>query len=316
MPEPQPGDRDGQRPWITVFGGTGFLGRRAVRHLLRRGFRVHVAVRQVRRVAELFDTAGAALDAVAVDIRDERSIADALAGAVGAVNAVSLYRERGRQTFTSIHVDAAERIARIAREHGITRLVHMSGIGADPDSRSSYIRARGIGDIVVLETLPSATVLRSAVMFGPDDAFLNTIIGLLRILPIYPLFGRGETRLQPVHVENVGEAVAAMLADTASAGRTYEIGGPEVYSYAALLRTIAAEIGRRPLLLPIPYPLWFGLARLAALLPSPPVSRNQIELMQIDTVAAPGMPPLDAFDIVPLDIRQAVRQIRQHSRRG
>ncbi len=305
-----------RRPRITIFGGTGFLGQRIVRHLLRRGFSVRVAVRRAQRVPEIFGAAGDALESMDVDVHDERRIDAALAGAGGVVNAVSLYQEHGRHTFRSVHVDAAERIALSTREQGISRLVHISGIGADPDSASAYIHARGVGEIVVSETLASATVLRPAVMFAPDDAFLTTIVGLLRILPAYPLFGRGRTRLQPVHVENIGEAVAAMLEDPASAGRTYDIGGPEVFTYAALVRTIAAEMGRRPLLLPLSYRLWFGMARLCALLPNPPLSRSQIELMQIDTVAASGMPTLEAFDIAPLDIRETVREISRRTPRA
>ncbi|HEX2885953.1 complex I NDUFA9 subunit family protein [Vineibacter terrae] len=312
MAERQANALQHRRPRITIFGGTGFLGQRIVRHLLRRGFPVRVAVRRAQRVHEIFGTAGGAVESMDVDVHDERRIDSALAGAGGVVNAVSLYRERGRHTFASVHVDAAERIALLAREQGIGRLVHISGIGADPDSASAYIRARGIGEIVVSETLASATVLRPAVMFAPDDAFLTTIVGLLKILPAYPLFGRGRTRLQPVHVENIGEAVAAMLEDPASAGRTYDVGGPEVFTYAALVRAVAAEIGRRPLLLPLSYRLWFGLARASALLPNPPLSRSQIELVQIDTVAASGMPTLEAFDIAPLGIRETVREIVRH----
>ena len=174
MPEPRPEASPSERPLITVFGGTGFLGRCAVRHLLRRGFRARVAVRQARRVAELFG-GETSIEGIEVDVNDERRVADALAGAVGAVNAVSLYREHGRQTFRAVHVDAAQRIARIAREHGIIRLVHISGIGANPKSHSSYIRARGLGEAAVTDALPSATLVRPAVMFGPDDAFLNTL---------------------------------------------------------------------------------------------------------------------------------------------
>lgn len=307
MPVPFPGDPQGERPRITVFGGTGFLGRRVVRHLLQRGFGVRVAARHAEQVAELFG--GALVEAVAVDIHDEGLVARALAGAIGAVNAVSLYGERGRQTFRSVHVDAAERIARLAHEAGIARFVHVSGIGADPASGSAYIRARGLGERAVTRVLPGAHVLRSAVMFGPDDAFLATIIGLLRTLPAYPMFGKGETRLQPVHVDNVGEAIAVLLADTTIAGGIYEIGGPEIFTYAELLRAIAAEIRVRPVLLSMPYGLWFGLAGVLDLLPNPPVTRPQIELMEIDTVASAGMPGLSELGITPMNLRQAAREI-------
>ena len=306
MPEPLAGESGGPRPKITVFGGTGFLGRRIVRHLLQRGFGVRVAVRQPGPVRDLFGDMP--VDAVEADIQDEGRVAQAMVGSTGAVNAISLYRERGRQTFRSVHIDAAERIARHAREAGITRFVHVSGIGADPTSPSAYIRARGLGERAVTKALPDACLLRSAVMFGPDDAFLTTIIGLLRTLPAYPLFGTGETRLQPVHVEDVGEAVTALLTDTTSG--IYEVGGPEIFTYAGLLRAIAAEIHVRPALLSMPYGLWFGLAGMLDLLPNPPVSRNQIELMQIDTVASPDWPGLDSLGITGAGLRQVVREIR------
>lgn len=306
MPAPFPGDDQGERPRITVFGGTGFLGRRVVRHLLQRGFGVRVAARHVEQVAALFNDVP--VETVAVDIHDESLVARALAGAVGAVNAVSLYGERGRQTFRSVHVDAAERIARLAHEAGIARFVHVSGIGADPASGSAYIRARGLGERAVTRALSGAHVLRSAVMFGPDDAFLTTIMGLLRTLPAYPMFGRGETRLQPVHVENVGEAAAALLADTDVAGGTYDIAGPEIFTYAGLLRAIATEIRVRPVLLSMPYGLWFGLAGVLDLLPDPPVSRPQIELMEIDTIAS-ALPGLSDLGITPLHLRPVVREI-------
>ncbi len=308
MAEPRPDESSHEQPLITVFGGTGFLGRRVVRDLLRRGFRVRIAVRNAGRVVELFADQ-ASVEATEVDINSEQRVADALAGASGAVNAVSLYRERGGETFRAIHLEAAQRVARLASRQGIARLIHLSGIGANPQSDSAYIRARGLGEGAVREALPDATLVRPAVMFGPDDGFLTALIRLLRTLPVYPLFGRGETSLQPVHVENVAEAIAAMLQDSASVGRTYELGGPEVFTYAGLLRAIGAEIGVTPVLAPIPYGVWYGLAGVLGLLPSPPVTRSQVELMEIDTVAAADAPGLASLGIGPLDLRQAVRDI-------
>ena len=141
------------------------------------------------------------------DIHDETTVAAALFGAYGAVNAVSLYVERGRETFDAVHVEAAARVARLARENRVERLIHVSGIGADPASSAPYIAARGRGEIVVQQAFPGATLIRPAVMFGPDDAFLTTVVRLLRILPVYPMFGRGETKLQPVYVEDVAEGI-------------------------------------------------------------------------------------------------------------
>ena len=152
---------------------------------------------------------------------------------------------------------------------------------------------------------PAATMVRPAVMFGPGDAFLSTIVGLLRRLPAYPMFGRGLTRLQPAHVNDVAEAIARMLAAPAP-GLSYELGGPRVYTYELLLRTIAGQLGFRPPLVPLPFAVWHGLALAAEMLPSPPVTRNQIELMQVDTIVAPGSPGFEALGIDPQSIEQAL----------
>jgi NADH dehydrogenase len=151
---------------------------------------------------------------IEVDIRNEGSVADALAGAYGAVNAVSLYLERGTETFRAVHVEAAERLARQAQRADVERLVHVSGIGADATSGSLYIRRRGEGELAVQAAFANAIIIRPAVMFGPDDAFLNTLVKLLKLLPVCPMFGRGRTRLQPVDVEDVAEAIAHGLQPT------------------------------------------------------------------------------------------------------
>src|SRR3984893_6139800 len=196
---------------VTVFGGTGFLGRRIVRHLCSRGFSVRIASRHPDRGHRLFGPDDPQLQSVGADIHDERSVADALVGAYGAVNTVSLYVEHGQETFHSVHVDSAERVAVQAHRAGVERLVHVSGIGADAAPPSHYIRKRGAGEWAVRAAFVEALFIRPAVMFGPDDAFLTTILKLLRRLPIYPMFGRGLTRLQPAYVEDVAEAIGRTM---------------------------------------------------------------------------------------------------------
>ena len=195
---------------VVVFGGTGFLGRRAVRHLRRREFSVRVASRHPDRGRELFGS-DPRIESIEVNIHSEPSIARAVADAYGAVNTVGLYVERGQETFHSVHVEAAHRIAAQAQQAGIERLVHVSGIGSDATSSSLYIRKRGEGESAVRAAFAGAIVVRPAVMFGPDDTFITTIITLLRRFPIYPMFGQGLTRLQPAYVEDVGEAIAQVL---------------------------------------------------------------------------------------------------------
>jgi uncharacterized protein YbjT (DUF2867 family) len=234
---------------FTVFGGTGFLGRRVVSRLLARGLCVRSVSRHPERARE-----SPMLAQVYANVHDEESLAVVLKGAQGAVNAVSLYAEHGHETFHTVHVLAAARVARQAGRAGIEHFVHMSGMGADRSSSSLYIRKRGEGECAVKAILPDAVIVRPAVMFGSDDAFLNTIVRLLRALPVYPLFGRGDTRLQPVFVEDVGEAVARVL-ERGDVRRddAYEMGGPRVYTYRELLQTIAERLGKRPVLLPLPF---------------------------------------------------------------
>src|SRR6476660_1866318 len=238
---------------VTVFGGTGFLGRRIVRHLRHREFPVRIASRHPDRGHRQFDPGDPQLQFLEANIQDERSVADALAGAYGVVNAVSLYVEHGLETFHSVHVESAQRVAVQAHRAGVERFVHVSGIGADAASPSRYIRKRGEGELAVRAAFADALFVRPAVMFGPDDAFLTTILRLLRQLPIYPMFGRGLTRLQPAYVEDVAEAVVRLMARAETHSTIFEFGGPRVYSYKNLLRTVAHQADLAPLLIPVPF---------------------------------------------------------------
>jgi uncharacterized protein YbjT (DUF2867 family) len=302
---------------ITIFGGTGFLGRSVVRHLREREFSVRIASRHPDRGRTLFGGDGAGLQSIACDIHDAPSVAAALAGAHAAVNAVSLYAEHGRETFHSVHVEAAGRLAAQARGAGLERLVHVSGIGADPAAPSLYIRKRGEGELAVRSAFAATTLIRPAVMFAPDDAFLTTVVGLLRRLPVYPMFGRGLTRLQPAYVEDVAEAVVRALQPDQTPALTFELGGPRVYTYEQFLRTVAREAKLSPILIPVPFAAWHALARMAEILPSPPIGRNQVELMQIDTIASPQMPGFDALGISPHSLEEILQQmLRDHRPRN
>lgn len=285
---------------VTVFGGTGFLGRRVVRQLLDRNIAVRIATRHPQRAREQFGTAN--VQPITADVHDEQSVAGALSGAQGVVNAVSLYVEHGGATFRSVHVEAARRVASLAHRHGLARLVHISGIGADPASSSPYIRSRGEGELAVRSEFPNASVLRPAVMFGSDDAFVTVIIKLLRRLPAYPMFGSGRTRLQPAYVDDVAQAVATVLQSPETRGATFECAGPRIYSYRDLLTTIADASRVRPALFPVPFAIWHALARVAEILPHPSLTRNQVELMEIDSVARPGAPGFEHVGISPQSI--------------
>ncbi len=215
---------------------------------------------------------GAHVEQIAVDAHDERSVEDAVAGADGVVNAISLYVEHDSDTFHSVHVEAAARIASVARRVGTKRLVHLSGIGADATSPSSYIRSRGEGEAAVRAAFPGAVVIRPAVMFASDDSFLTTILRLLRLLPAYPIFGDGRTRLQPAYADDIAVAIAQILRQSQKPYPVYELAGPRVYSYEELLRTVARSAGLRPVLMRTPFALWDALAGVAQILPHPPLT--------------------------------------------
>ena len=250
---------------VTVFGGTGFLGHRVVQRLLERDFSVRVASRHPERTAALFPDVQFGIELIHADINDDRSVAAAVAGVEGVVNAVSLYVESGRQTFRSVHVTAAARVARLAREAGVERLIHVSGIGSDAGSASPYIRSRGEGERVVREAFPTTTLIRPSVMFGRGDAFVGPVARMLRHLPVFPLFGRGQTQLQPAHVEDVAEVIARAM-QTIPSGMCYELGGPRIYTYRSLLEVIARRLGKKPLVVPMPFGLWHALAYVAEML--------------------------------------------------
>ena len=266
---------------VTVFGGSGFLGREIVERLLAEGVTVRVAVRHPGRAA----SGGRPVYA---DLRDETSVALAVEGSEAVVNAVGLYVEKGAETFEAVHELGALNLAHQAAAQGVDRLVHVSGIGADLRSESRYVRARAKGELLVADVFPRATILRPGVLFGPEDSFLNALAGIASRTPLLPLFGRGQTRLQPVYVGDVAEAVRRALTQPEAAGKTYELGGPEVYSYRALVELVLARSGRRRLLLPLPFPVWQVLAVLASMLPAPPLTRAQVTLMKQDNLVAEG----------------------------
>jgi uncharacterized protein YbjT (DUF2867 family) len=246
---------------VTVFGGTGFLGRRIVRHLRSRGFSVRTASRHPDRAHRLFGPDDPQLQSVGANIHDERSVAEALAGAYGVINAVSLYVEHGQETFHSVHVESAQRVAAQAHRAGVDRLIHISGIGADAASQSRYIRKRGEGELAVRAAFAEALLIRPAVMFGPDDTFLTTILKLLRQLPVYPMFGHGLARLQPAYVEDVAEAIGRTMQRAETPATIFEFGGPCVYSYEEFLRAAANQAGLTPRLIPIPFAVWHALGQ-------------------------------------------------------
>jgi uncharacterized protein YbjT (DUF2867 family) len=284
---------DREMSCATVFGGTGFVGRRVVRHLRESGTKVRVVARH--RKPNTDD----GIEQIVADARDQRAVEAAVVGADGVVNAISLYVEHASDTFHAVHVQMAANIAKAARQAGIRRFVHISGIGANTTSPSPYIGSRGEGEAAVQTAFPGAVIIRPAVMFAPDDEFLTTILRLLRSLPAYPVFGDGRTRLQPVYVDDVAAAIAQILRQSQKPYPVYELAGPRVYAYEELLRTIARIAGLRPVFMRMPFAFWTALAGVAEMLPRAPLTRNQVELMQVDTTASESLPGFRALGISP-----------------
>ncbi|MFD2190393.1 complex I NDUFA9 subunit family protein [Pistricoccus aurantiacus] len=288
---------------ITVFGGTGFLGSAIVRELVEAGHIVRIAARRPALPAWACREDG--IELIRADIRDEASTAAALVGSGGVINAVSLYVPSRRVGFDAIHAQGAERLARLAREADIQRLVHVSGIGVDEASPSAYVRARARGERAVIKAFPKATILRPSVLFGPQDAFLTNLARLVQ-LPIIPLFGRGDVQLQPVHVVDVARAVERLMGPRPPAWRLYELGGPDRLTYRAILELVMAYLRKERQLVPIPFLVWRGLAALLSPLPNPPLTRDQVILMQQDNITNPDVGSFTALRMFPRSLRESL----------
>ena len=285
---------------VTVFGGAGFLGRSVVGALARRGFQVRVACRrpdQALRCKPLGDVGQVV--PVAANIRDEGSVAAAVAGADAVINLVGILYESGRQTFAAVHRDGAARIAQASAAAGVARLIHVSAIGAEPGAASRYARSKGEGEQAVKAAFEAAVILRPSILFGPDDDFFNRFAALARISPVLPLIGGGNTRFQPAYVCDVAEAVVAVLGNPDAAGRTYELGGPQIYSFRQLLELLLTVIDRHRLLVPVPF--WAAMIQgsFLQLLPVPPLTVDQVRLLRRDNVVTQGVAGFSDLGISP-----------------
>ena len=296
---------------VTVFGGSGFVGRHVVRALAKHHYRIRVAVRRPELAGHLQPLGRVGqIHAVQANLRHPGSVAAAVRDADVVINLVGILFERGRQRFDAVQHAGAEAVAKAAALHG-ARLVHMSALGADADAPSAYARSKAAGEQAVLAAVPGTTIVRPSVIFGPEDDLFNKFAGLARMLPVLPLIGGGKTRFQPVFVGDVAAAVAAAVVGATKAGATYELGGNEVLTLREIFEYVLATIERRRLLIPIP----FGLAKLQAtfaqLLPKPPLKRDQVDLLRRDgvvskaavdegrTLAGLGIEPTSIQAIVP-----------------
>jgi len=272
---------------VTVFGGSGFLGRHVVRALCKRDYRIRIAVRRPELAGHLQPIGKVGqIHAVQTNLRYPASVEAAMRGSSVAINLVGVLTEAGAQTFDAVQAKGAETVAKAAQAAG-SRMVHVSAIGADEKSPSHYARAKAAGEKAVLSAVPSATIMRPSVVFGPEDQFTNRFAALARISPMLPLIGGGVTRMQPVYVGDVATAVADAVDGKAKAGATYELGGPEVLTMREIMEIIMKITGRDRALVSLP----FGLAKLQALFlqfaPGPlKLTPDQVALLRSDNVVS------------------------------
>jgi NADH dehydrogenase len=289
---------------VTVFGGSGFVGGQVVRALAQRDWRIRVAVRRPVTAIALQPLGNVGqIQFTRCDITDPEQVAAAMRGADAAVNLVGALHEAPGRSFQRVHVEGARNIAEAARAAGVERLVQVSAIGADANSPAAYARTKGEAEAVVRSLIPQAVILRPSIIFGAGDGFLNRFARMAGIAPALPLIGGGQTRFQPVHVGDVAEAVARGLERPDAAGRTFELGGPGIYSFEDILKLVMRETGRERMLAPLPFFAARAIGSLAQLTTlvgiAPVLTRDQVLMLERDNVVAAGADGLAALGVQP-----------------
>ena len=284
---------------VTIFGGSGFLGRHMVRALANDGWRIRVAVRRPNNALFLRPMGRVGqIQIVKAHVQDDEAVRSALKGADAAINLIGVLYQSGNQRFDAVHVEAAERIAQAADELGVKRLLHVSALGVAGNS-SHYAKTKSLGEERVRAAFPNATIFRPSTVFGPEDDFFNKFGWLARLSPALPLIGGGKTRFQPVFVGDVARAAAKVLCDATTAGKVYELGGPEIMTLKEIMELTLKEVRRRRLLVPIP----FGLARIKGavlgLLPRPLLTLDQVRMLESDSVVSEGALTVRDLGIMP-----------------
>jgi uncharacterized protein YbjT (DUF2867 family) len=288
---------------ITIIGGTGFVGRYVVRLLARSGYTLRIIARNPDAALHL-KTAGDVGQIVLVsgNLAHPDSLNGKLDKSYAVINLAGILFEHGRQSFSHLHAQGAEKLAQMAKAAGVTRFIHMSALGVDKATGSQYARSKMIGEKAVAAAFPDATILRPSVIFGPEDNFFNQFAHLATIAPALPLIGGGKTRFQPVYVGDVAQAVEACLTHAEAPGQMYELGGPQVYTFKEILEFILRTIGRRRALMPLPFPLAATMGAFGELLPRPPLTRDQIKLLKSDNVVSPSAKTFANLGIHPTTI--------------
>jgi NADH dehydrogenase len=271
---------------VTVFGGSGFLGRHVVRALAKQGYRIRVAVRRPELAGHLQPLGRVGqITAVQTNLRFPDSVTAAARDSEAIINLVGVLFENGRQRFEAVHTEGAGAVARAAAAFG-ARMIHVSALGADQDAPALYARSKAAGEAAVREAVPAATIFRPSVVFGPEDDFFNRFAALARISPVLPLIGGGETKFQPVFVGDVAQAIVKAVVGEAKDATTYELGGPEVRTFKELMQYVLHITGRKRLLVPLPFALARFQAAFMQLLPKPPLTVDQVRLLERDNVVS------------------------------
>jgi uncharacterized protein YbjT (DUF2867 family) len=291
---------------VTVFGASGFIGRHTVRALARAGYRIRAVARKPN-LANFLLPAGfpGQIQLFKANANDEMAVARALEGADAVVNLVGVLSGSGGQGFEALHTDAPGRIGKLAAAAGIPTLVQVSAIGADSEADSVYAQSKGRGEKKLRDAFPGATILRPSVVFGPEDDFFNKFAWMARLAPALPLIGGGHTKFQPVYVGDVAAAILAAIKDPSTRGKTYELGGPAVYSFKELLQFVLHQTARERLLVPVPFFLASIKGFFLGLLPKPLLTMDQVRLLKHDNVVHEGALGLADLGIVP-DALEAV----------
>jgi uncharacterized protein YbjT (DUF2867 family) len=272
---------------ITIFGGSGFVGRYTVSALARRGYRIRVAVRRPDLAGHLqpLGTVGQ-IKPVQANVRFPESVKRAVAGTDAVINLVGILYEAGRQRFDAVQTFGPQAIAEAARAEGASAVVHVSAIGADRESDIGYARSKGLGEAAILEAYPEAVIFRPSILFGPEDGFFNRFAAMARFSPFLPLIGGGQTRFQPVYVADVAEAIARAIDGQARPGATYELGGPEIVTFRRCMELMLEVTGRRRMLMRIPWPIAKLMGNILGLLPKPLLTYDQVRLLEHDNVVS------------------------------
>lgn len=286
---------------VTVFGGSGFVGRAIVRALAQEGYQVRIACRRIE-LAERIKTAGdvGQISILRTNLRIPASVAAAVSGSQAVINASGIAFQRGRQRYETVHVEGARAIAEAASAAGVQRLVHISGIGADQrNSTNRFIRSKVDAEDAIVSGFANATMLRPSVVFGPEDAMFNRMAQIARQAPFLPVVGDGSARVQPVYVGDVGAAVVAVLERPETAKSVFELGGPRVYTYREIAALVLREIDRHKRIVGVPAGLMKIMGFFAEFLPVPPLTHDQVDLLVTDNVTRPGAAGLAELGIEP-----------------